>query len=585
LPRTSLSASITFSTVHFYTILEVMLSQSRMIDIPTTLSTEQKAQAPCKPTVQKKAQKASSAVLVTALLLGFFVLDACFGDSLWTALSGPGIDKAQLPTSMDSVGTWWWCIEWAFCAWLLLMGARCVWMANCRSGNASVSKHKLQKSPRSAAKEQSQAPSAPSAYRQQREAIEQAAREGKPDVARSLLLKFHTLGLRPDVAVPNMVMSAYTKNGDLQGAERWLEEMKVKGLEVSACSYNTIMDAYAKTKPDRCEAWLSRMSEAGVAPTAVSFTIAIYAYARHGGAEQAEALLVRMKAAGVQPDGVCYNALIHACSVRGLVADVERWVNEMETQGIKASVTTFTAAIDACAKQGEVSQAEAWMERMTAAGLEANVVSYSSLMDACAKAGNPERAGFWYERMIAAGVTPNSHSFSAAISACARIGDSVAAEQWLARAQEAGFADRVIYSGVIDACGKAKDAERAWSIFEQMRSHGVRLHVVGYAALARPFAHNGDFERVEKIAKIMEESGVASNEYFLYAHLLSYGNARPKQSYRAEVVFKQALARGMPVNDHVLTALTRSVGRNRAIELHKGGAGAEAPRPPWRQRA
>jgi len=550
-----------------------------MSDISTTSTSQRQSQSPCKPPVQKKAQKASSAVLVTALLLTFFALDAFFGDSLWTALSGPGNDKAQLSTPVDSVGAWWWCIEWAFCAWLLLMGARCIWMANCRSTNASASKPKLQKPLRAATKSQAPSP----AFLQQRAAIEQAARNGKPDVARSLLFQLEALGLRPDNAMPNMVMSAYTRNGDLQGAERWLDEMKVKGLAVSVCTYNTIMDAYAKSKPDLCEAWLSRMVAAGVTPNAVSYTTAIYANARLGGTEQAEAVLVRMKAAGVQPDDVCYNALIHACSVRGRIADVERWVNEMETQGIKASVTTFSAAIDACAKQGEVSRAEVWMERMTAAGLEANVVSYSSLMDACAKAGNPERAGFWYERMIAAGVTPNSHSFSAAISACARIGDSVAAEQWLARAQEAGLADRVIYSGVIDACGKAKDSERAWSIFEQMRSHGVRLHVVGYAALARPFAHNGDFERVEKIAKIMEESGVASNEYFLYAHLLSYGNAYPKEPARAEAVFKQALARGLPVNDHVLTALTRSVGRNRAIELHKGGAGAEPPRPPWRK--
>merc|ERR1719310_124241 len=170
--------------------------------------------------------------------------------------------------------------------------------------------------------------------------------------------------------------------------------------------------------------------------------------------------------------------------------------------------------------------------------------------------------------MLEAGVTPNSHSFSSAIHACASTGDAAAAEQWLARAQNAGIvSDPVIYSGVIDACGKANDADRAWSIFEQMRARGVRPHVVLYAALARPFAHRGDFKRVEEIAAIMEESGVASNEYFLYAQLLAYSNARPKEGARAEAVFKQAVMRGVAMNDHVLSALGRSIGRARATAL------------------
>merc|ERR1719263_2116137 len=167
--------------------------------------------------------------------------------------------------------------------------------------------------------------------------------------------------------------------------------------------------------------------------------------------------------------------------------------------------------------------------------------------------------------MIEFGVTPNSHSFASAIHACAQKGDATTAEQWLARAQAAGMAsDPVLYSSVIDVFGKTNDAERAWAIFEQMRGRGVRPHIVLYAALARPFAHRGDFQRVEEIANIMEESGVASNEYFLYAQLLAYANARPKQSSKAEAVFKQAQARGVPINDRVLGVLVRAVGKRGA---------------------
>merc|ERR1719375_1351698 len=170
------------------------------------------------------------------------------------------------------------------------------------------------------------------------------------------------------------------------------------------------------------------------------------------------------------------------------------------------------------------------MERLLAAGLEPNVVSFSTLIDACAKASDPNSAEKWHDRMVTAGVTPNAHSFSAIISAFARSRDAdapAAAKRWLERAEAAGAAsDPVLYSGVIDAYSKAGDADGALAVYNQMQTNGVKPHVVAYAALARPFAHRGDWAKIEDFARDMQAAGIASNEYFLYAQLLSYSNAR-----------------------------------------------------------
>merc|ERR1719446_74511 len=185
------------------------------------------------------------------------------------------------------------------------------------------------------------------------------------------------------------------------------------------------------------------------------------------------------------------------------------------------------------------------------------------------------------ERMLESGVQPNAHSFSAVINACAKAGDILAATRWLDKMDEVGIAaDVVVYSTVLDACAKVGDAERSAQVFKQMRSNGIRPNVVSYASLARPFAHRGDFHEVERLLDEMRSVGLVMNEYFLYALLLAYASARPRQAERAEAAFRDALNAGVEVNRHVLTALGRAVGRTRCNELARELEVREQPTVP-----
>mmetsp|Transcript_20836 Transcript_20836/g.33197 ORF Transcript_20836/g.33197 Transcript_20836/m.33197 type:complete len:555 (-) Transcript_20836:71-1735(-) len=529
--------------------------------------------------VEKHQKKDSSSTIrahaFLAILVAIFLIDAGLGDVIWS--------KGQVANVEV-----WTCLEWAFCVYACFLA---VWycLRSHKGKKAAVAKSPLTKKfkvdnrARCVEENQSSRPSSsvkPTFSSQNdRDLIDQAAQNGDVQRALALFREMEHRGARPDAWTPNMVMRAFTKKGDLAGAERWLAEMKEKGMEVSACTYNTILDACVKLdKPELCEKWVSRMTFDGIPPTAITFATLMAAHARRGNVEKATALFEDMKSAGVPPDDVCYNSLIHACSIRGNIRGAAYWVDEMIAAGCQPSVTTFTAAIDACAKRGMVDEAESWMHRMVAAGLQPNVVSYSSLMDACAKVGQPERAGVWYDKMIEVGVTPNSYTFSAAIAACGKAGDVAAAEAWLARAEatSTGVAsDPVLYSCTIDACAKTNDADRAWRVFERMRARGVRPHIVTYATLARPFAERGDYHKVEQLEQMMVAEGIAVNEYFLYAQLIAYGKARPKQTAKASEAFKRHFARGLRMNDRILLALRRVLGRENANALHEKAKAAQ----------
>merc|ERR1719424_374022 len=224
---------------------------------------------------------------------------------------------------------------------------------------------------------------------------------------------------------------------------------------------------------------------------------------------------------------------------------------------------------------------------MMADGVTPNVVTFSALIDACAKSNNLTRAEYWHDRLVATGIKPNAHTYSAVINACAKASNVKAAERWFLKAETSGIVgDVVVYSSMIDACGKAGDAELALSVFNKMQANGVRPHIVAYAALARPFAYRGDYVEVERIACLMAQDNIRPNEYFIYAQLLAYACAKPRQSARAESCFRMAVHSGIKENDHIIGALSRAVGQGRCQELMDelcNGRSAAPRRPPYQR--
>jgi pentatricopeptide repeat protein len=170
--------------------------------------------------------------------------------------------------------------------------------------------------------------------------------------------------------------------------------------------------------------------------------------------------------------------------------------------------------------------------------------------------------------MMLRGVLPNAHSFSAVINAHAKAGDIESAIRWLVKMEAAGIAaDVVVYNTVLDACAKAKCKQSAAQVFKRMTANEIRPDVRSYASFARPFAYDGDYQEVERMRTEMQAIGLRMNEYFLYALLVAYASALPRQSQRAEAALRDAVEAGIEISRHVLTALGQAVDRARCQEL------------------
>merc|ERR1719217_1905478 len=134
------------------------------------------------------------------------------------------------------------------------------------------------------------------------------------------------------------------------------------------------------------------------------------------------------------------------------------------------------------------------------------------------------------------------------------------AEKWLAKMLEAGVEPNVItFNAVIAACAKAGNGQRCEHWLDKMRRAGVQPSSFTYNSAAKPSVVKGDYERVEKYMNDLRAEGSPLDDFCLTSLLHAYGNAKPKQTFRAQAALKHFLSTGARLSNNVKRTL-RCVG-------------------------
>merc|ERR1719463_656015 len=182
--------------------------------------------------------------------------------------------------------------------------------------------------------------------------------------------------------------------------------------------------------------------------------------------------------------------------------------------------------------------------------------SYSSVISAFARAGDVNGVEHWLQVMADAGIRGDTISFTAAINACAGTGDVQLAEKWLSKMLEAGVEPNVItFNAMIAACAKAGNGQRCEHWLEKMRRAGVQPNSFTYNSAAKPFVAKGQYDRVEKYMNDLRSDGAPLDDFCLTSLLHAYGNAKPKQTFRAQAALKHFLSTGARLSDNARRAL------------------------------
>lgn len=155
----------------------------------------------------------------------------------------------------------------------------------------------------------------------------------------------------------------------------WLQNMLDAGIEPSAASFSSIMDAYAKvSNVDRAEYWLTQMFRAGVAPEVVSYSAVINACGQAGQTERARRVFKQMEAHGVQANSVTYTSLARPYARAGDYVEVEKIRDDMISKGIAMNEYFLTALLTAYthAQPRQPERAEIALRDARRAGIRMN---------------------------------------------------------------------------------------------------------------------------------------------------------------------------------------------------------------------
>eukprot|EP00435_Cladocopium_sp_Y103_P037145 s1292_g9.t2 len=262
--------------------------------------------------------------------------------------------------------------------------------------------------------------------------------------------------MQPDAISYNSVLDAMARAGDVNAAERWLQEavqpdvvscssliraaapeargpwldtLRARRAALDIWAYAAVMDACAQVGDSKGAAyWHYRAEEERLHPNVVTYNSVINACARRGDADAAERWLMEMMLERIEPKLITFNSVLKAC--KACRTDVvSRTFKSMASWSIQPDLISFNSAIAACVRTADAEEIARWIGAMRSQQLVPDGVTFTTVMQAAH--GSIEQAEAWFDWLEAASGQPSGHAYASIIAMCR--GEEERAEKWMQR--------------------------------------------------------------------------------------------------------------------------------------------------------
>ncbi|GJN29377.1 hypothetical protein PR202_gb17600 [Eleusine coracana subsp. coracana] len=236
------------------------------------------------------------------------------------------------------------------------------------------------------------------------------------------------------VQVFNAMMGVYARSGRFDDVRQLLDAMRDRGVEPDLVSFNTLINAMAKSGClaagvaldllfEEAERLFTELLEKGFKPDAISYNSLLYAYAKEGDADNVERVCEELVKAGFTKNEITYNTMIHMYGKMGRL-DLAIGLYDERAMGCAPDTVTYTVLIDSLGKMDRIAEAGTVLEEMVDAGLKPTLVTFSALICAYAKGGRQEEAEKTFDGMVESGVKPDRLAYLVMLDIFARSGET-----------------------------------------------------------------------------------------------------------------------------------------------------------------
>lgn len=172
--------------------------------------------------------------------------------------------------------------------------------------------------------------------------IQSFCKKKKIEEAQAILSWMITIGMPPDNAIYNAVITGLCKGEKPDEAMTLLEEMPGRHIKPDIYAYNVIMSSYAKAgKMEKACEVFSKTERDNIKSHFISYQILIDGFCRLGSLEKAHHYFSELKKSGRWPNKDSYSKLIRACCIEGFDwRTAQTLLDEMEERGLSASEYT-----------------------------------------------------------------------------------------------------------------------------------------------------------------------------------------------------------------------------------------------------
>ncbi|KAF8399504.1 hypothetical protein HHK36_015371 [Tetracentron sinense] len=334
-----------------------------------------------------------------------------------------------------------------------------------------------------------------------------------------------------DVVAWSALTTGYARRGELGVARQLFDEMPVKDL----VSWNVMITGYVKRGDmDSARKLFDEVPERDV----VTWNTMIAGYVLCGSHEQALEMFEEMRCVGERPDEVTMLSLLSACADSGaLDVGLKIHCSLLEMGSGDLSILLGNALIDMYAKCGSIERALEVFRRMR----EKDVSSWNSIVGGLAFHGHAEQSIHLFREMLRKKIRPNEITFVGVLVACSHAGMVEESHQYfdLMRIEYNIEPNIKHYGCMVDVLGRAGLLNEAFEFIDSMviepnaivwrtllgacRVHGnaelgkranerllaMRRDQSGdYVLLSNIYASLGEWDGVEKVRKLMDDSGV-----------------------------------------------------------------------------
>ncbi|KAK9144092.1 hypothetical protein Sjap_003995 [Stephania japonica] len=351
-------------------------------------------------------------------------------------------------------------------------------------------------------------------------------------------------GVWNSVQVYNAMMGVYSRNGRFSKVQDLLNLMKSRGCEPDLVSFNTLINARAKSSsmsPGLAIELLKEVRRSGLRPDIITYNTLISASSREFDLDEAVKVYADLQRSNCQPDLWTYNAMISVFGRCGMTNEAERLFKELGVKGFFPDAVTYNSLLYAFAREGNVGKVMDICEKMIEAGFgkdemtyntiihmygkqghhelalrlyndmkssgrSPDAVTYTVLVDSLGKTGKVKEAAMVMSEMLDAGVKPTLRTFSALICAYAKAGMRDAAEETFNCMLRSGIkADRLAYSVMLDIFLRFNETKKSISLYNEMVRDGFTPDQSLYEDLLKLLSKDDKEDAIQMVLKDMEE--------------------------------------------------------------------------------